>query len=204
MVCASSSDVTCPIASGWRAALSKTRSISTRAAAAPATPASGVATTARRLNPSSRCIAATTPRAQDITDDGAPILGSSTYTRSPVDTACASARKALALNAMTSAGTASRRQPWNPMSAALASAVIPSSRAIANDVDVVLGESEQFLHPHRMCRRCGSQPRHHAGRQHRPAPQNLLGVVGQRRRPLLQPDRPGEPGPAAAHRSSGR
>ena len=41
------------------------------------------------------------PRTHDVSDDVAPIFGNSTYTRSPVDATCASARKALALNAIT-------------------------------------------------------------------------------------------------------
>ena len=65
------------------------------------------------------------------------------------------------------------------------------------DVDVVAAESEQLLHPHRVRRRRGRQPRHDAGRQHRAAAQDVLDVVGQRRRPLLQPDRAGEAGSAA-------
>ena len=118
------------MAPGWRSALSNTRSTSARAAAAPARPASGAAITARSVRPSSRRSAATMPRTHDVSDDAAPIFGNSTYTRSPVDATCASARKALALNAITLAGTAVP-SPRNPTSAARPSAVTPSSRAIA-------------------------------------------------------------------------
>jgi hypothetical protein len=61
-------------------------------------------------------------------------LGSSTYTRSPVDAIWASARKALALNAITSAGT-EFSTPRKPINAARPSTVMPSSRAIANISD---------------------------------------------------------------------
>ncbi|KUI38612.1 hypothetical protein AU194_08990 [Mycobacterium sp. GA-2829] len=85
VVRASASDVICPMAPGCLAALSKTRSISTRAAAASASPSSGAAMTACSVSPTSRRSIPATPRTHDVTDAGAPIFGNSTYTRSPVE-----------------------------------------------------------------------------------------------------------------------
>ncbi len=65
------------------------------------------------------------------------------------------------------------------------------------DVGRVLAEPEQVLHQHRVRRRRGRQPRHDSCRQHRPAAQHLLDVVGQRRRSLLQPDGAREAGRAS-------
>ena len=77
----------------------------------------------------------------------------------------------------------SRPAPTRP------SAAMPSSRAIAPTSADVLAEPEQVLHQDRMRRRRSRQPRHDACRQHGPAAQHLLHIVGQRRRALLQPDR---------------
>ena len=136
------------------------------------------------------------PRTHDVSDDAAPIFGNSTYTRSPVDATCASARKALALNAITLAGTAvpSPRNPTNAARPSARDAELAGDRA---DVGGVLAEPEQVLHQHRVRRRRGRQPRHDPRRQHRPAAQHLLDVIGQWRRPLLQPDRARESGRAS-------
>ena len=185
------------MAPGWRSALSNTRSTSARAAAAPARPASGAAITARSVRPSSRRSAPTMPRTHDVTDDAAPVFGQQHVHPLARSTATwASARNALALNAITSAGTAvpSPLEPDQRRTAVGGDAELAGDRA---DVGGVPGEPEQFLHPHRVRRRRGRQPRHDPRRQHRAAAQHLLDVVGQRRRPLLQPDRAGEAGRAS-------
>ena len=50
-------------------------------------------------------------------------------------------------------------------------------------------QPEQLLHPHRVRRRRRGQSRDDPGCQHRGAAQHLVGVVGQRPRALLHPDR---------------
>ena len=76
------------------------------------------------------------------------------------------------------------------MSAARPSAVMPSSRAMRRRC-----RRRRPASPSSSCTRTAwvdgvdCQPRHDPGRQHRSAAQNVLGVVGQRRGPLLQPDR---------------
>ena len=180
VVCASSSDVTCPMAPGGvrrcRTPGPPRRGPPPHRPGRPAGPRSPPAASGR-VRGAAR---ATMPRTHDVTDDGAPIFGSSTYTRSPVEATCASARKALALNAITSAGAAvciaaetDQRRP----------AVGGDAEFAGDRVDVggvLAGQPEQVLHPHGVRRRGGRQPRHDPGREHRAAAQHVLDVVGQR------------------------
>jgi hypothetical protein len=86
--------------------------------------------------------------------------------------------------------------------------VEPDQRGAAGGVDaelargrhhvpgVVAGQPEQLLHQAAVRRRRRGQPRQHPRRQHGPAAQHVLGVVGQRLGSLLQPDGARKPGRA--------